>query len=66
MIRLISNGVPSKKMTGGKKSSSEGPWNPPSPDPSSVAKGARRATIEDSADSRIGAWLHAAMEGGAH
>jgi hypothetical protein len=37
MIRLISNGVPSKKMAGGKKSAIVGPWKPPSP--SSAASG---------------------------
>jgi hypothetical protein len=37
MIRLISNGVPSNQMAGGKKSISEGAWNPPLP--SSVASG---------------------------
>ena len=29
MIRLISNGVPSNQMAGGKKSASEGAWKPP-------------------------------------
>jgi hypothetical protein len=37
MIRLISNGVPSKKMAGGKKSAIVGPWN--SAPPSSAASG---------------------------
>jgi hypothetical protein len=27
---LISNGVPAKKIAGGKNSSIDGPWNPPS------------------------------------
>ena len=37
MIRLISNGVPSNKMAGGKKSAIEGAWKPPPP--SSAASG---------------------------
>jgi hypothetical protein len=37
MIRLISNGVPSNQMAGGKKSEIEGAWNPLSP--SSAASG---------------------------
>jgi hypothetical protein len=38
MIRLISNGVPSNQMAGGKKSASEGGWKPPPPS-SSAASG---------------------------
>ena len=38
MIRLISNGVPSNQMAGGKKSASEGGWNVPPPS-SSAASG---------------------------
>jgi len=37
--RFSSNGVPSKRTAGGKNSSIEGPWNPPSPD--SAANGSR-------------------------
>ena len=39
MMRLISKGVPSKKMTGGKKSSSDGPWNSPESPSAEVANG---------------------------
>jgi len=38
MIRLISNGVPSNQMAGGKKSASEGGWKLPPPS-SSAASG---------------------------
>ncbi len=38
MMRLISNGVPSNQMAGGKKSAREGAWKPPLPS-SSAASG---------------------------
>jgi len=41
MIRLSSNGVPAKRTGSGKKSSIEGPSNPPLPEPSSVTRGSR-------------------------
>ena len=56
MIRLISNGVPTNRKPGGKNSSNDGPWNPPS----SVADGTSRFTaVTSSAISCFGAWSSA-------
>jgi hypothetical protein len=64
ITRLISKGVPSKKIAGGKNSSREGPWNSPSPEPSSVARVKRVRAWCSSAISRIGARERAATKSG--
>ena len=54
MTRLISNGVPSNSMTGGKNSSIEGPWKPPSSSAATIGTSRCRA-LASSAISCFGA-----------
>jgi hypothetical protein len=53
ITRSIANGVPPKRMTGGKNSPMEGPWNPPSSLAAALA--IRDATWVSSGGSGFGA-----------
>jgi hypothetical protein len=61
MRRFSSNGVPSNRSAGGKKSVMEGPWNPPSSLEAAVT--IRDATWMDSVGSGFGAPMVGASMG---